>query len=104
MGSRGVISVTRSANNQLQGYLRRTYDSQNSYTFGAREDAVTVAGPNVTDGGLVDLIALNGPDPAYPRIGAVGGNGGYNFNPSQVGYAYLSGTGKSEYRQMQYDS
>ncbi|KAJ3501582.1 hypothetical protein NMY22_g18879 [Coprinellus aureogranulatus] len=41
----------------------------------------------------MEITAVNGPDAAHPFVGAVGGSAGYNFNPGQLGYTYLSGTG-----------
>lgn len=78
--------------------MRKNYLAQNSFTYGPLDQALIIAGPNITDGPAVDFIALNGPDVNYPRVGLVGGAGGYNLNPGQVGYAYLTGTGKSECR------
>lgn len=95
IGRRGVIEVRRGT--VLLGYVRNTFVSQNCYTYGTLDQALIVAGPNITDGPAVDLIALNGPDPSYPRVGLVGGQGGYNFSPGQIGYAYITGTGKSAY-------
>jgi hypothetical protein len=86
----GVIQVRRASDNVLLGYIRKTYDGQNSFTFGSLANAQTVNVPTSCSG-LQEITGT--PDPSHPFVGAVGGSGGYNFNAGQLGYAYLSGTG-----------
>lgn len=92
---RGTIQVRRASNGNVLGYIRKAFDGQNSYTFSSNVlDALTVKLSSTSiSSGAQEISAVAGPDPAHPLIGAVGGSGGYNFNPGQLGYAYLSGTG-----------
>lgn len=92
----GNIAVYRDAS--LLGYLSKNYDGQRSYTYSANAanaaNALTVQFDTSTT--VFDITAVNGPSPAFPFVGAVGGSAGYNFAPGQVGYAYLSGTGHTD--------
>lgn len=79
----------------LLGYVSKSFDSQNSYTYKpGLANALSVQIDTSTS--VFDIIALNGPDPAHPYVGAVGGSGGYNFSSGQLGYAYLAGTGHTD--------
>ena len=72
----------------MLGYIRQTFDGQRSYTFGTLANALSVqlASTDSNDvGGAIEIRAVNGPDPAHPFVGAVGGSGGYNFNAGQLG-------------------
>ncbi|KAJ2916699.1 hypothetical protein MD484_g3676, partial [Candolleomyces efflorescens] len=92
----GKIQVRRTSDNVVLGYIRNTYDGQNSYTYGTLANSLTVqlgSTDSTVVGGAIEITAINGPDANYPRIGSVGGSAGYNFNSGQLGYTYLSGTG-----------
>ncbi|KAF9534170.1 hypothetical protein CPB83DRAFT_879443 [Crepidotus variabilis] len=92
--NKGVIAVTKVSTNTIIGYVRKTFDGQNSYTFGPLSNALTVSLPSGSSvNSNFEITAVNGPDAAHPFFGAVGGSGGYNFSPGQLGYAYLAGTG-----------
>ncbi|KAJ7258178.1 hypothetical protein C8J57DRAFT_1720774 [Mycena rebaudengoi] len=67
------------------GYVRKTFDGQNSYTKGNLANALQVSIPSSPSAGPFELTALNGPDSAYPFVGAVGGSGGYNMRPGSLG-------------------
>lgn len=82
---RGIVRVTKSGGGVL-GYIRKTFDGQNSYTFGPETEALIVQLSSTQDNaGWIEFTAVNGPDPSHPFVGAVGGSGGYNFNPGQLG-------------------
>jgi hypothetical protein len=84
----GKIQVRKASDQSILGYIRQEYDGQRSYTFGALANALSVqlGSTDSNDvGGAIDIRAVNGPDPAHPFVGAVGGSGGYNFNPGQLG-------------------
>jgi hypothetical protein len=89
----GYIKV--SAGGTTLGYISKNFDRQKSYTYKADiAQALVVSLPSLNPFNTpIDITAVNGPDPAHPLVGAVGGSGGYNFNSGQVGYAYLAGTG-----------
>ncbi|KAF6752136.1 hypothetical protein DFP72DRAFT_906217 [Ephemerocybe angulata] len=93
----GTIQVRRASNGNILGYIRKTFDSQGSYTFSSNIlDALTVKLSSTSiSSGAQEISAVGGPDGAHPLIGAVGGSAGYDFNPGQLGYryAYLSGAG-----------
>lgn len=87
----GNLAVIRKSTGALLGYMRKTFDGQNSYTYGTCANALQVSFDPTTS--PFPIKALNGPDSAHPYVGAVGGSGGYNFNTGSVGYTYFSGTG-----------
>ncbi|KAJ7607643.1 hypothetical protein DFH06DRAFT_1486486 [Mycena polygramma] len=91
----GYIKLTLGGNDY--GYIRKTLDGQNSFTKTATavldSTALFVTLPLSPFGGPFDITATPGPVTAYPLLGAVGGSGGYNFQPNNVGYAYLAATG-----------
>ncbi|KAJ2927509.1 hypothetical protein H1R20_g9580, partial [Candolleomyces eurysporus] len=90
----GKIQVRRASDGVILGYIRNTFDGQNSYTYGTLANALSVQLGSVdSSAGVMEIRAINGPDAAHPFVGAVGGSAGYNFNPGQLGYTYLSGTG-----------
>jgi hypothetical protein len=92
--STGKLAVYDASGTVLQGYVRKTFDGQNSYTKTSNiADALTVQLPAASAAGPFEITTTNGPDSAHPFFGAVGGSGGYNFKPNQLGYAYFSGTG-----------
>lgn len=94
----GKIQVTASTG-EILGFISKVYDGQNSYTFGTIDRALTVSiSAASTCNTPVDIKGLNGPDPTYTLLGAVGGSGGYNFKSGSLGYAYLSGTGQSRFQ------
>jgi hypothetical protein len=81
IGKIAISFLNASAN----GYVRKTFDGQNSYTKGNLANALQVSIPSSTSAGPFELTALNGPDSAYPFVGAVGGSGGYNMRPGSLG-------------------
>ena len=84
--TQGRIQVRRASNSEILGYIRQTFDGQNSYTYGPLANALKVSIPTtVQTGTAFEITAINGPDPAHPFVGAVGGSGGYNFNAGQLG-------------------
>lgn len=93
---RGIVLITRQSDAFAIGYLRKTFDGQNSYTIGPLDQALQVSIPNIllssTGTGPFEITAIDGPSPVYPFVGAVGGSAGYDFGPGKVGYAYLAGT------------
>ncbi|KAJ2927503.1 hypothetical protein H1R20_g9579, partial [Candolleomyces eurysporus] len=90
----GKIQVKRESDGSILGYIRNTFDGQNSYTYGSLENALKVQLSSTSiNAGAIEIVAIDGPDNAHPFVGAVGGSAGYNFNPGQLGYTYLSGTG-----------
>ncbi|KAJ7618333.1 hypothetical protein DFH06DRAFT_97888 [Mycena polygramma] len=90
----GYIKVTRDGNDYA--YISKTLDGQKSFTKTATgqldSTALTVTLPVSPFGGPFDITAT-GSDPSYTLVGAVGGSGGYNFQPNNLGYAYLAATG-----------
>lgn len=72
---RGKIVVKATSNYNVLGYIRKTFDGQNSYTHGTLTNALTVQLPS-TDStyldGLIEIMAVDGPDSSYPLLGAVG--------------------------------
>lgn len=89
----GNIEVYRGAD--LIGYVSKNFDGQRSYTY--RNDLSSALQVQFdTSTSVFDIVTLNGPDPAHTLFGSVGGSGGYNFAPGQVGYAYLAGTGHTD--------
>ncbi|KAJ6585918.1 hypothetical protein B0H19DRAFT_1111017 [Mycena capillaripes] len=92
----GIIQISRASDGGLLGYIRKTFDGQKSYTYGTLENALVVTLPASPGNGAFDLVATNGPDAVHNNVGAVGGSGGFNFNPGSLGYAYLAGTGHSD--------
>jgi hypothetical protein len=93
----GKLAVYDGTGTVLQGYVRKTFDGQNSYTKTSNTaDALTVQLPGgAAAAGPFKITTSNGPDPSHNFFGAVGGSGGYNFKANQLGYAYLSGTGNT---------
>ncbi|KAJ6536120.1 hypothetical protein B0H19DRAFT_1270919 [Mycena capillaripes] len=94
-GASGYVQISRAADGVPIGYVQKAFD-RNAYTSGTLENALIVKLPASCSSGAFDLVATNGPDAVHTNVGAVGGYGGYNFNPGSVGYAYLSGTGHSD--------
>ncbi|KAJ6594867.1 hypothetical protein B0H19DRAFT_1284642 [Mycena capillaripes] len=94
-GASGYIQISRATDGVLVGYVRKTFDGD-TYTSGTLENALIVKLPASCSSGAFDLVATNGPDAVHNNVGAVGGSDGYNFNPGNLGYAYLSGTGHSD--------
>ncbi|KAJ6452935.1 hypothetical protein C8R45DRAFT_1112716 [Mycena sanguinolenta] len=95
-GAPGYIQISRATDGVLLGYVQKTFINTLTYTLGTLENALIVKLPASRSSGALDLVATNGPDAVYNNVGAVGGTGGYNFNPGDLGYAYLSGTGHSD--------
>ncbi|KAF8209936.1 hypothetical protein K438DRAFT_1810595 [Mycena galopus ATCC 62051] len=93
--SSGYIQISRATDGVPLGYVRKTFDGT-TYTSGTLENALIVKLPASCRSGAIDLVATNGPDAVHNNVGAVGGREGYNFNPGNAGYAYLSGTGHSD--------
>ncbi|KAJ6451115.1 hypothetical protein C8R47DRAFT_303854 [Mycena vitilis] len=92
----GYIKLTLGGNDY--GYISMTLDGQNSFTKTATTQldstALFVTLPVSPFGGPFDIASTPGPSTAYPLLGAVGGSGGYyNFQPNNIGYAYLAATG-----------
>ncbi|KAJ7601518.1 hypothetical protein DFH06DRAFT_1406830 [Mycena polygramma] len=90
----GFIKITRDGNDY--GYISKTLDGQKSFTKTATAQldstALSVTLPVSPFSGPFDITA-SGSDPSYTLLGAVGGSGGYNFKPNNLGYAYLAPTG-----------
>ncbi|KAJ7353313.1 hypothetical protein DFH08DRAFT_62543 [Mycena albidolilacea] len=91
-GASGYIQISRISDGGILGYIRKTFEGNGLYALGTREDGLVVKLPASCGSGAFDLVATNGPDAVNTNFGAVGGLGGYNFNPGNIGYAYLSGT------------
>ncbi|KAJ6451085.1 hypothetical protein C8R47DRAFT_1329773 [Mycena vitilis] len=89
----GYIKITRDGNDY--GYISQTLDDQNSFTKTATAQfdstALSVTLPVSPFGGPFDITAT-GSDPSYTLLGAVGGSGGFNFHPNNLG-CYLAPTG-----------
>lgn len=85
--------------NTILGYVRNTFDGQNSMTYGALEDALNVqimwAGNDCDNPADLALSMLNGPEPANLYLGFVGGSGGYEFKTGYLGYTYMAATSDS---------
>ena len=80
--------MKRASDGVVLGYIRNTFDGQNSYTYGTLANSLTVQLSSVdSSAGFIEIRAVDGPDPAHPFVGAVGGSAGYNFNSGQLGYA-----------------
>jgi hypothetical protein len=91
--STGFIEVFMSSDNALLGYVSDTYDGQDTFTITANQANALKVEVNTTATTPFSFLELNPPDSANPYFGGVGGSGGYDFKPGQVGYSYLSGTG-----------
>ncbi|KAJ7166980.1 hypothetical protein C8R46DRAFT_1219358 [Mycena filopes] len=89
----GTLQIKRVSDGEKLGYISRSFNRRNEYTLdsipaGALE---VVVPPTATSGGLINLIAVNPPDPAHGFLGAVDdGRGG--LGSGEAGVAILSGT------------
>ncbi|KAJ7178846.1 hypothetical protein C8R43DRAFT_472035 [Mycena crocata] len=92
----GYVEVTK-ADGTAAGYIRKTFDDQNSYTLTpSKSSALQVKLPSSSPfTGPFNILGINGPDKKHPYLGAVGGSSGYHFAHGQLGSAYLAGTGAS---------
>lgn len=86
----GNLEVYNLGTGTTLGYVRSTYDAQNSYTYGTLANALTVSlDPSASSPFAISIVGKSGPNNFF---GSVGGSGGYNFEPGQLGYTYFSGT------------
>ncbi|KAJ6522166.1 hypothetical protein B0H19DRAFT_1277486 [Mycena capillaripes] len=95
-GASGYIQISSATDGVPLGYVQKTFINGVTYMFGTLENALIVKLPASRSSGALDLVATNGPDAVYNNVGAVGGPEGYNLNPGNLGYAFLSGTGHSD--------
>jgi len=89
--TQGIIEVLLS-DGTSKGYISKSFDSQNSYTYGDLASAQTFSLPPTNYFNTpIDITAVNGPSPSQPLLGSVGGSGGFFFGSGQGGYTYLAG-------------
>ena len=73
-----------------KGYISKSFDSQNSYTYGDLASAQTFSLPPTNYFNTpIDITAVNGPSPSQPLLGAVGGSGGFFFGSGQGGFVIV---------------
>src|SRR6185312_3088605 len=86
----GNLEVYNLGTGTTLGYVRSTYDGQNSYTYGTLANALTVSlDPASSTPFAISIVGKAGPNNYF---GSVGGSSGYNFNAGQLGYTYFSGS------------
>jgi len=99
--AQGVISVSKTTDGSLKGYISKRLGSQNAYTLTTDlKIAQTFAFPLVDyNGAWIDITAVDGgPSPANPLLGAVGGPNGYDFGEAKLAStAYLAAVTHTNY-------